>query len=230
MELKGRLKLIADMVPNCEVVCDVGTDHAYIPIYLIENKVCKKSIASDISEGPVNTANENIKRVGLAEVIKTRLGDGLTTIDINEADSIVIAGMGGILIKDILCLDIEKARGAEALILQPMNAVEILREWLYKNGFDIYDEGLAAEEDKIYVVISAKWTGIVKAHEEIDYYIGHKLIEKNDPLLCSYINKKMRTLKKIITEIDNSDSSNKEIKNKYVTLRNSYCSILERLN
>lgn len=229
MELKGRLKLIAEKVPNCNVVCDIGTDHAYIPIYLIEKKVCNKAIASDIKRGPVKVANENIIKAGLGKLIDTRLGEGLKTIDINEADVIVIAGMGGILIKDILLQDIEKSKNAKALILQPMNAVEILREWLYKNGFNIYDEGLAGEEDKLYVVISANWTGYSTEHEEIDYYIGRELVENRDPLLFKYINKKLRQLKKIICEIENSSTGNEEIKNKYKKMKNNLCKIMEEL-
>jgi tRNA (adenine22-N1)-methyltransferase len=229
MELTGRLKLIAEKVPYCEIVSDIGTDHAYLPIYLVEKKVCKKAIASDVKVGPVNVAMENVRKAGLDRIIDTRMGNGLEKIYLDEADTIVIAGMGGILIKDILVKEFEKAKSAKALILQPMNAIEILREWLYENKFYIYDEELVNEGEKIYVVISAKWNGENTPHEEIDYYIGRKLIEKRDPLLVSYITKRLRQLKGIVKEIEASGTRKVEIKNKYIKLRDNLVEILEKL-
>jgi tRNA (adenine22-N1)-methyltransferase len=230
MELTGRLKLIAEKVPYCEIVCDIGTDHAYLPIYLIEKKVCKKAVATDVKTGPVNVAVENIKKAGLDKAIDTRMGNGLEKVKEAETEAIIIAGMGGILIKNILEQGFEKAKSARALILQPMNAIEILREWLYKNGFYIYDEELVSEVEKIYVVISAKWNSEHTPHEEIDYYIGRKLIEKRDPLLERYISKRLRILKEIVNEIEASDTQKVEIKNKYTKLRDNLVKILALLN
>lgn len=194
MELKGRLKLIADKVPECGTICDVGTDHAYIPIYLVKKKVCRKAIASDVRKGPVAIASENVKKNRLDNEIEVRLGDGLQKLGRSEAEVIIIAGMGGLLITEIMAKDIQKCRNAVQLILQPMNALEVLREWLYSNGFNIIDEGLVAEEDKIYNVICAEWVGNVQIKEEVFYHVGQKLIEKGDPLLKRYLVKKINVL------------------------------------
>ena len=174
------------MVPECNIVCDVGTDHAYIPIYLVNNKKCKKAIASDIRPGPINIAKKNIEEYGLLDSIETRIGNGLDTIKENEEDVIIIAGMGGIIIKDILERGIDKAKKANALILQPMYAIEVVHEWLCSNGFEVYDEKLAREEKKIYDVIAAKWTGKIQKKDILYHHIGEKLFEKRPLTKVTY--------------------------------------------
>ncbi|MCX7843230.1 MAG: class I SAM-dependent methyltransferase [Clostridia bacterium] len=211
MELKGRLKLIADKVPRCHTVGDVGTDHAFIPIYLIQKGICKKAVAADIKEGPVNTAKKNIQSHGLDELIETRMGSGLQPLGMGECDTVVIAGMGGLLIRNILSEEYKKACATGTLVLQPMYAVEALRQWLYAEGFEIYDEELEAEDDKVYVVLCSRYTGVRVARKELDCIIGEKLIEKQDPLLAKYLDKKISQTVKVIYEIRNSSKYTGEI-------------------
>lgn len=227
MQLKGRLKLIADMVPECGIVCDVGTDHAYIPIYIVRNGKCKKAVASDVREGPVLSARKNVGIYGLTDSIDVRMGNGLEPLKENEADVIVIAGMGGILIRDILTADIDKAKMANSIILQPMNAIEVVREWLYGNGFCIYDEGLAKEGFKIYNVIAAKWEGHAEKSEEIYYYIGKKLIDKKEPLLVKYLTNKIGQIEKAVNEMDNMKDKDSEAKMKLLELKTGLSKILD---
>ncbi|MCX7921610.1 MAG: class I SAM-dependent methyltransferase [Clostridia bacterium] len=229
MELKGRLKLIADKVPACETICDIGTDHAYIPIFLILKGICKKAIAADVKTGPLLAAEENIKLYKLGEYIETRLGNGLEPISRGEAEAIVIAGMGGALIREILQKGFDVAKEAELLILQPMNAVEAVREWLYESGFEIYDEELVSEEEKIYNVITARWTGSVKKPQLIHYYIGESLIRKKDPLLKKYIGKKIILSEKIIAEIGNNIDGNEEVIRKHKWMKEELEYILNNL-
>lgn len=220
MELKGRLKLIADKVGKCNVLCDVGTDHCYIPIYALNNNKCNKAIAIDVKEGPILAANANILKYKKEKFIETRLGNGLTPIKENECDTIVIAGMGGLLMSEILNQDYEKLKKkTNTLILQPMNATEVVREWLYEKGFDIFDEELVAEGEKIYTVICAKWTNELRKVNLIYYYIGEKLIQKKDPLLKDLIKKKIKLFKKITDEMKNSKNKNaKEEIEKYTMI------------
>ena len=201
MILKGRIKLIADMIPECNILSDIGTDHAYIPIYMVKNEKCKKAIASDVREGPVAVANRHIRQYGLEGKIETRLGSGLKPINEDEMDVCVIAGMGGVLIQEILSEDIKKAKLAKALVIQPMNCIEQVREWLYLNGFEILDEGLINEGFRIYNVIVARWTGIKTTKETIYYYIGEKLIEKKDPLLKKYIHRRLEMIDKVLGQM-----------------------------
>ena len=229
MELKGRLKLIADKVPKCTIVNDIGTDHAFIPVYLVKKGVCKKAIAVDVRQGPLLAASDNIKHFKLQEVIETRLGDGLEPISIEEADVIVIAGMGGILIKDILGREMDKAKAANTLVLQPMNSIEILREWLYEKGFIIYDEELVDEGEKVYNVINAKWSGSMEPHEVIDYFIGPLLVKKKDQLLRRILNKKVVLIEGILNDLGNTCEDNSKTLEKYKYLIEKYKEILKRL-
>ena len=222
MEIKGRLNLIADKVPVCEVLCDVGTDHAYLPVYLIKQGKCGRIIASDAKAGPIRVARKNITLYGMEDKIETRLGYGIETIEENEADVIVIAGMGGELIVEILRRGIKKAKRCRCLILQAMNSIDILHRWLYENGFNIYDEELAVEGEKIYCVICAKWTGEEGAEDCLYYYIGKKLVEKHDPLLPAYI-------KKSITRLDKAISSMKEQTDKWPDILGEYENLNNRM-
>ncbi len=167
MQLKGRLALISQKVPKCNIVCDVGTDHAYVPIYLLKRGICEKAIVTDINKGPIHIAQRNIKEHQLDEFIETRIGDGLEPLKDSEVDGIIIAGMGGKLIERILSNGISKAKRAEFLILQPMNSEEIVTSWLYKNKFEIVDEELVKEDSKIYNIKTAKWTGKPNKFNEV---------------------------------------------------------------
>jgi len=210
MNLKERLKLIISKVPPSDCVCDIGTDHAYIPINLILNKVCKKVIATDVKEGPVLVARKNIEKYGLLEYIDTRVGDGLSAIEEDEADVIIIAGMGGILIKNILAEGFNKAKKAKRLILQPMSYSEVLREWLLKSGFEIIDEELTLEGRKVYNVMVAAWDGKERNDEDVYYYIGRRLVENNDPLLIRLAEIKLRHVNRVINGLKNQTVQNEE--------------------
>lgn len=229
MDLKGRLALIASFVPGCTLVCDVGTDHAYIPVFLVKEGICNKALALDINKGPLLAANENIKQYGLQDKIETRLGNGLEPLKKEEADVIVIAGMGGILISEILEASFDKAKAANELILQPMNAIEILRQWLFENGFEILDEELTNEEAKIYNVMKVKWTGTVLPFEKIDCYIGSKLVEKGGSLVQNFVKRKIRQAEKVIGGIKKSKDPDEEFLKLQLYLKASYEKILNAL-
>jgi len=230
MKLKGRIKFIADTIPECVIISDIGTDHAYIPIHMVENKKCKKAIACDIGEGPVAVANRNIKKHGMEGRVETRLGSGLKPISEDEMDVCVIAGMGGVLIREILMEDEKKAKKANTLVIQPMNCIELVREWLYLNGFEIYDEGLINEGFRIYNVIKARWTGKATKKEMVYYYIGEKLIEKKDPLLKRYINGRIGLMDKVLNEMNAMKDQNSSLINGQKNIRNELYALLERIN
>lgn len=227
MELKGRLRAIADMVDPCDTVCDVGTDHAYVPIYLVQKGICKRAIATDLRKGPLDKAEQNIERYDLKSSIQTRLGDGLNAIKPGEADTIVAAGMGGQLITQILSDCFETASRTGNLILQPMNAPEALRKWLYENGFSICDESLVKDGRKIYCIIAAKWTGKKYEKPALEYYINEALVKKKDALIKEYLDNWIKKLTKEINGLVLSSSHNNdfiyktELKNKMEQLRKS---------
>ena len=154
MELNGRLKQIASLVPHCRTLADVGTDHGYIPIYCASHGICDYALAMDINPMPLRSAQSNILKYGLDDKITVRLSDGLQALAANEADVIVIAGMGGLLMRDILQSGDSVIGKDTLLILQPMLAARELREYLYSSGFDIFDEYVCREQDKFYNIIN----------------------------------------------------------------------------
>lgn len=226
--LKGRLKLLADKVPICNVAADIGTDHAYIPIYLIQQGVCKKAIASDVKIGPVKVADKNINLYKMSNQIQTRLGSGLDTICENEADAIIIAGMGGTLLTELLAANTQKACAATSLILQPMNDLDVVRKWLYSNKFDIYDEELAAEGEKVYCVIAAKYDGNARCCEEFQLHVGEKLIKKEDPLLLKYCEIKVRQIDRVLGQLEDMED-NSCLQSYYAGLKKDYMSLINKI-
>lgn len=228
LNLKGRLKLIADKVPKCNVLADIGTDHAYIPIYLVQNGVCRKAIASDIKIGPVKMASNNISLYKLSEKIETRLGNGLDTIEINEADSIIIAGMGGTLMTELLEANKPKAVNSNALVLQSMNDLHVVRKWLYDNAFEIYDEEMVAEGPKLYCVLSAKFTGAKKEYSDFELQVGQSLINKKDPLLESYCRMKVKQIEKVLDQLEDM-KENDVLKTQYAGQRKEYMSLINKI-
>lgn len=205
MKLDGRLGLIADSIPKCSILTDLGTDHAYIPIYAVKASVCERALATDNRPGPLMNAAKNIGKHRLENLIETRLGDGLEPVRESECDVVVIAGMGGPLIRRILSASYEKAKKCRKLLLQPNNAAEALRKWLYENGFSITTEKLAEDCGKLYCLMEAEWKGLYEEKDDFACYIGDKLLDSNDPLLEAYLKKKLRELDKIINGRSRSD-------------------------
>lgn len=152
--LDNRLKMCADMISGKGIVCDVGTDHALLAAYLITNGKCEKVIASDINEGPLESARKTVEKYGISGKVELVLSDGLKNINGEGVSDIVIAGMGGETIVKILSecqFDLNGIR----LILQPMTKAEILRKWLFMYGFSVISEKGVAEGEKLYTVITA---------------------------------------------------------------------------
>jgi len=205
MRLNGRLKMIADRIPQCGILADIGTDHAFIPVYAVKNGLCKKALAADLRAGPLKMASNNINKHGLSDRIETRMGYGLEPILLNECEVIVIAGMGGALIRDILSGSIEKSQKARILLLQANTAIDTLRRWLYENGFVIEREHLALDAGKYYVLIESKWTGRQEKKDEFTLFIGEKIFEGNEEHLHRYLLKKLREVEIIIEGRSRSD-------------------------
>lgn len=206
-----RLQCIINHVTG-RVVADIGTDHAYIPIKLIEDGIAENVIASDIKEGPVEIAKQNISKYNKEDKIEVRLGGGLSVLKKNEADTIIIAGMGGEMIEFIL-REYEDIAKASLLILQPMNSQYELRKYLISNGYTIIDEDIAAEGFKVYNVIIAK-SGVQKEFEnDIEYHIPVYL--KKHKYFKNLFEKKRREFVKVITGLENSKEADKKKLDKY---------------
>lgn len=200
MVLKGRMKLIYDMIPPCDILSDIGTDHALIPAYALLNDRCKRAVACDIKPGPLERAERTRSKYMLENSMELRMGSGLEPISEQEADVIVLAGMGGILITELILESINIAKAANYIIIQPMTNQDLIRPFLWKNGFEIINEGLACEGKKLYQVILTRYTGIRRVNtERIRELIGDILIKKNDPLLKDWVKDYIRKQKKAVS-------------------------------
>ncbi len=175
-KLTPRLQKIYDILTPCETVCDIGTDHAYIPVCLTLSGKCQKAIASDIKKGPVERARKTVSLHGAENMVEVRLGGGLETVSVCEVDAIIIAGMGGLLIAQILEESESIAKSAKELILQPMTAIAELRGFLNKNGYTIKEEHIVREEEKLYTIMKVS-VGEDMPYTEAELYMGKAVIK-----------------------------------------------------
>lgn len=192
--LTSRLDRIVSYV-NSDVCADIGTDHAYASVEIIRQERAKKVIASDVREGPLKAAEGNIKRHRMESVIETRLGGGLSVLRPNEADTAVIAGMGGEMIIKIISEDMDIARNL-TLILQPMNAQYELRKFLISEGFTIEHEDIETEGHRVYNILIVKNGTMMPFKSEIEYHLPKYL--SDNPKFDALYDKKHREFKKII--------------------------------
>lgn len=178
--LDSRLSLCASFVRQDSKLADIGTDHAYLPVWLCQNGVCKSAVASDINPEPLSCGQLTIAQAGLEDKVKTRLSDGLKSISADEADDIVIAGMGGELIAKII-LDCEYSRDkSKRFILQPMTKSELLIERLCQNGFEILSQGCCVASNKCYTVLLVQYSGEKRAYSEVYPYICELKPKENE--------------------------------------------------
>lgn len=177
LKLSQRLLLAASFVRRGAVLADIGTDHAYIPAFLIKEGVISKAYASDINEGPLQNAERTLLKENISGV-SLILSDGLKNVDLHDVDDILIAGMGGELIARILLEDERCKDKSFNFILQPMTKADFLRKSLYENGFEITRQSLCAEGAKVYTVMLVKYSGDKKKISESFALLG--LPEKSE--------------------------------------------------
>lgn len=188
MKLTNRLNAVVGLITG-KTVADVGCDHGKVPIKLILDNKCIKVIASDVNKGPVDACRKNVAKFGLSDKIDVRCGSGISVLATGEVDTVVIAGMGGELIADIIDSEKEIADSVNEFILQPMTSEEELRNYLQNNGYSIYNETLAAEGEKIYVIMR-----VSKGNDNDNIYFPSKLKHNDIELVDSYFAKVSKRL------------------------------------
>lgn len=208
VKLSDRLKRLADEVQQGDRIADIGTDHGLLPIFLYENHIAEKVILCDINAGPLEKARENILIHGASGMTDLRRGDGLSPLEPGEVDTIVIAGMGGMLIAEILDCQREVAMSCARLVLQPRNAPDKLRKWLVTNDYRIVKESLVREGKYICEIITAvpaleeMCTFPGKLNRSLNFEVSDLLFTSKDELLIEFIEKKIRVEKSIICKIE----------------------------
>ena len=202
MQLSQRLSSVASMVTAGNCLADVGTDHGYVPIYLYERKQIPRAIAMDVNKGPLERAALHIAESGMKEVIETRLSDGLTALKPGEAESIVIAGMGGPLMIRILSAYPQVTSSAKELILQPQSEIAEVRIWLYEQGYEIIEEHMVFEDGKYYPMFKAVKNPSAEKLQDWEYQFGRLEVLQEPSVLKAFITR----------EIDNKHTILKKLK------------------
>lgn len=212
MELSKRLKAVADMVGTGSVLADIGTDHAYIPIWLVSRESVPRAVAMDVNEGPLKRAQENILQNGLEEKIETRLSDGFKALAPGEADAAVIAGMGGGLTIRILKSGMEVVRSLKECILQPQSEIDKVRTFLLEEGFSFIREDMVEEDGKYYPMMcvrppgSPECTAESEKWPETELLYGRLLLEERHPVLRDYLEREIRIKTGIIRSLEENGS------------------------
>ncbi|MFR4987026.1 MAG: tRNA (adenine(22)-N(1))-methyltransferase [Lachnospirales bacterium] len=210
MELSYRLNKIAQKVTQNGIIADIGTDHAYIPIFLYKNNRIKSGIACDISKGSLQKAKDNIKKYNLQDKIQTRLGNGLEKISLQDnVDTVIIAGMGGMLMIDILEKGKYILENVKELILQPQKDVDKVREYLHKNNFKIIDDEMLKDDGKYYTIIKS-----IKGKEDIlykkeEYVFGRFEINNKCQILKEYIEEQLYKMEIVLKNIKETNIQNR---------------------
>ncbi len=190
--------MIAGCVAGAESMADIGTDHGYLPAYLVEKNVVSGAIAGDINQQPLKKAERIIIAQQLQKQIETRLGSGLSVLKPGEVEVVVMAGMGGLLIRDLLEAQPDVARATKKLVLQPMNNQAVLRRYLETAGFLITREDLAREGDRVYEIIVAE-PGAMIVTTPLEYELGFEYYKHRHPLLGALIDRKIFLEQQIVS-------------------------------
>ena len=185
--LDERLALCASMIRPGVKMADIGTDHAYLPVWLTRRGVCPYAIAADINPFPLRRACQTIEKYRAADLVEARLSDGLTALSPDDAEDFVIAGMGGDLIASILANAPWVTDPSKRFILQPVKSAEELRRYLYENGFQVERESLAKAGGRLYPVIAGSFGGRRFAPSAARAY-GGELLEHDAPYRRDYLN------------------------------------------
>ena len=227
MQLSLRLSAIADMVTEGNRLVDVGCDHGYLPVYLIQQKKIPSAVAMDVRKGPLSRAKEHIRQYGLEKYIQTRLSDGLSALEAGEGDTLVIAGMGGPLMERILT-DGQSVRDSfSELILQPQSDIPHFRRYIQSQGWKIAEEKMVEEDGKFYPMMRvrkeererpeslgaeislADGTGQENAkgvNAEAPYTLaeafGAFLLEEHNPVLYRYLQREARIRENILKQLE----------------------------
>lgn len=205
MELSKRLAAVAELMEECQSMADIGTDHGYIPIYLIEHKKTGHAIAMDINLGPLERAREHVKLYGLNEYIELRLSDGARELKPFEVEAAVVAGMGGRLMMKILEDSKEVFQTMKFFVLQPQSEYGFVRQFLEKQGFYIQAENMICEDGKYYPMMRVS-KGSMNLEKECFYEYGRFLLKEKNPVLYEYLKKEYKNYKQITRKLSQGTS------------------------
>ena len=227
IELSARMQAVADFVSTGNRVCDVGCDHGYVSLYLVQEKIAPKVLAMDVNRGPLLHAKEHVAQYGMEDYITLRLSDGLTAYQIGEADTLICAGMGGRLLQNILSKEPEKTADFKELILQPQSEIGLFRKFLRKEGYQIVSENMIFEDGKFYpmmkVCLLKDGRQVKKADEtdsdeemmqQLEDNFGPCLLREKNPVLFKFIQQEISVKETILAGLADKEANEKITKRK----------------
>ncbi|WP_163653096.1 tRNA (adenine(22)-N(1))-methyltransferase TrmK [Listeria sp. PSOL-1] len=219
-KLSKRLKTVASYIKKDSHIADIGSDHAYLPCHVILHQMARFAVAGEVVEGPFESAKNQVHKLALTNQITVRKGDGLAVIrPEDQIDTIVIAGMGGALIRSILEKDPNKLNSVRRLILQPNIAAWQLRAWAEENDYQIIAESILKEDHKIYEIIVLEKTTKPITYSESERLLGPKLIAENSPVFREKWNRERATWQTILQNIAAGSSVTTENKERIKELK-----------
>ena len=238
IELSKRMQSVADMIQPCDAFGDIGCDHAFVSIYLVEQRRAKRVIASDVRRGPIAIAKRNIEAMNLSDQIEIRMGDGLDTIVPGEVNAVVLAGMGGMLMIDILERGEEVVTRCDQLVLQPQSDIEKVRRYLAEKGYHLADEQMLIDAGKYYNLLDVRVHEMVQKDEydcskladDWCYMYGGSLLRKKDPVLRSWLVKRRDTTAGLINSLSGKNTENAAKRLKTVKAeQKTICAVLKQV-
>ncbi len=205
-KLSKRLETVAKFVPTGAVVADIGSDHAYLPCYLIHKGIASYAVAGEVVKGPYESAVGQVQKEGLSEKIKVRLANGLAAVkEDDHVDTITIAGMGGPLIVSILEKHPEKLLGVTRLILQPNIHAKVIREWALAHNWAILDEEILEEDDKIYEILVLQRSQMELT--ELEVLVGPKLMQRKSATFIKKWSREKENWQRVLQSIEGADQT-----------------------
>jgi len=205
-KLSKRLETVAKFVPTGAVVADIGSDHAYLPCYLIHRGIASYAVAGEVVKGPYESAVGQVQKEGLSEKIKVRLANGLAAVEKDDhVDTITIAGMGGPLIVSILEKHPEKLQGVTRLILQPNIHAKVIREWALAHNWAILDEEILEEDDKIYEILVLQRSQMELT--ELEILVGPKLMQRKSATFIKKWTREKENWQRVLQSIEGADQT-----------------------
>lgn len=194
LKLSERIMMAAKMVRKGSIAADIGTDHAYLPAWLILNGICPEALACDLRKGPLDNARKTVEHYGISDKIKLRLSDGFDEIEPFEAQDFIMCGMGGTLMAELVSRAYWLKDNEKLLVLQPQSHAEDIRAHLIENGFEITEEDACTDGGKLYCAFSARYSGEKKEYSDAYIYYG-RLPECKKPEAKQYLCKVVDRLK-----------------------------------
>lgn len=213
MELSKRLQAVADLVSEGQIVADVGTDHGYIPIYLLESGKCERAIAMDINKGPLLRAKEHIAEHGLDAKIEVKLSDGVEALSGGACDCVVVAGMGGALAVKIMEEGQAVFKSLREFVLQPQSELAKVRQYLWENEYCVTAEDMVLEDGKFYPMMKVK-NGASEDYTQIELRYGKCLLMQKHPVLKQFLEKEVQTKEAILNNLESESGEHIENRKK----------------